>query len=265
MKNQTQDAELLPEKQSHYDPNAKTTALATREAQPLDVTRREPSVADMLQAVVERGITNENLQALEKLTDLYERMEEKKAERGFAAAFNALQAEMPVIVASSVIPNRGKYERFEDVMRQIGPLLNKHGFTVSFTMDFKENRVLETCHLTHVGGHTRTNTFAVRVSGKADSETQADCKAATTAKRNALLNALNIVIRQDCLNEEHDASMEGGNITQAQAEELERRVALTNSNREAFLKVAGATSYATIPEGKYAVLDGMLRRKESGR
>lgn len=258
--------ELLPaEKQPTYQPAGQ--ALATRESQAIDV-RRQPTVADMLQAVVERGITNENVAALEKLTDLYERMQARDAEKAFATAFNALQSEMPTIVASSVIPNRGKYERFEDVMRQIGPLLARHGFTVSFSMDFKENRVLEACHLTHVGGFTRTNSFAVRVSGKADSETQADCKAATTAKRNALCNALNIVIRQDCLNEEDDAGMEGDPndfVTKEQAGELEHRAKLTNSNIPAFLKCAGATKFSDIPANRYDELDRMLTRKEQGR
>lgn len=230
----------------------------------MPVARPEPSVASMLQTVIERGVTQENVSALEKLVSLYERMQDKDAEKQFAASFVALQSDMPTIVAKSVIPNRGKYERFEDLMEVIRPLLTKHGFVATFSMDFKDNRILETCHLTHVGGHSRQNTFAVRSGGKADSETQADCKAATTAKRNALCNALNIVIRQDCLNEEHDAAIEGGPISSEQAFELERRVMETESNKVAFLKFAGARSFAEISSGKYEVLSGFLARKERG-
>jgi hypothetical protein len=131
-------------------------------------------------------------------------------------------------------------------------------------MDFRDGRILETCQLKHVGGHSQSNSFAVRTR-KADSDTQADCMAATTAKRNALLNALNIVIRQDCLSDESDARNEGGFITQAQIDELSRRVAETNSDRAAFLKVAGAATFAEIASSKYSVLDGLLRRKEQGR
>lgn len=240
--------------------------LATAQAQPIRLRAGDPdsvNVACMLHAVIEKGVTAENVNALEKLVGLYERMQERDAEKAFAAAFVALQAEMPTIVASSVIPNRGKYERFEDLMEVVRPLLTKHGFVATFSMDFKENRILETCHLTHVSGHSRQNTFAVRASGKADSETQADCKAATTAKRNALCNALNIVIRQDCLNEENDPRSEGAPITGEQAFELERRVAETNSNREAFLKLAGAATFKEILSGKYPILDGLLKRKEA--
>jgi CRISPR/Cas system CSM-associated protein Csm2 small subunit len=237
-------------------PGEKAVSLAMRPA--------EPSVGLMLQAVIERGVTADNVEALGKLADLYERVQAREAEKAFAEAFVAFQADMPTIVAKSVIPNRGKYERFEDLMEVVGPLLTKHGFVATFSMDFKENRILETCHLTHIGGHSRSNSFAVRASGKADSETQADCKAATTAKRNALCNALNIVIRQDVLNEEHDASIEGGLITAEQADELDRRVAETNSNKVAFLKFAQAPTFKEIRSGMYPVLDDMLRKKERG-
>ena len=38
---------------------------------------------------------------------------------------------------------------------KIGPLLTKHGFTVSFSQDFKQNRILETCTLAHAAGRSR--------------------------------------------------------------------------------------------------------------
>lgn len=245
---------------------SKELELAPRESA-IEARTTAPTVADMLQTVIAKGVTGESVTALEKLVGLYERMQEKEAEKAFAAAFVSLQSEMPPIVATTVIPNRGKYEKFEDVMKVVGPILSKYGFTVSFSMDFKENRILETCHLKHVGGHSQSNSFAVRV-GKADTETQADCKAATTAKRNALLNALNIVIRQDCLTEENDASLEGdpfAKVTLAQAEELERRVHATNSHAAAFLKFAGAGTFADIAASKYAELDAMLKRKEKSK
>lgn len=217
--------------------------------------------ADMLRAVIEKGLTADSVGAMEKLCDLYERMENRNAVKEFSAAFNLLQGELPVIVAKSVIPNRGKYERFEDIMDVVGPLLTKHGFTVSFDMDFKENRVLVTCKLSHIGGHSIPNTFAVR-TGRADTETQADCKAATTAKRQAFMQALNIVIRQDALNSENDAAIEGGIITKDQAMELESRAQLVHMNIPDFLKLAGVTRFEDITAAKAEVLDGILQARE---
>lgn len=215
------------------------------------------SIEQVFQAVIEKQISPENITVMRELLSM-------AAEQKFASAFVALQSDLPTIVATSVIPNRGKYERFEDVMRQIQPSLSKHGFTVSFSQDFKENRIITTCHLKH-GTHTQSNSFAVRSGGKADSDCQADCKASTTAKRNALLQALNIVVRQDCLNEENDAAIEGdpnAKVTPEQASELEHRAQMTNSNIPAFLKFAGVSKFADIPANKYAELDAMLRRKE---
>ncbi len=221
---------------------------------------RDP-IATMLEAVVAGGVTSENVAAIEKLADLYERMQTKRSEQAFAASFSALQAELPVIVASTPIPNRGKYERFEDVMRVVSPLLAKHGFSISFSMDSKDGRVVETCHLRHVGGHSQSNSFAVRV-GRADTETQADCKAATTAKRNALLNALNIVIRQDAFtNEESDAAIEGEVIDSAKVQYLKEQVAETNSDAKKFLALAGVERFEDIRAGSYEVLVRALAAK----
>lgn len=234
-----------------------STELVKAEPQALAVAApQQITVAMAFQAVLERNISKENLEVAKQLLAM-------DAERQFAMAFVALQADLPEIVAESVIPNRGKYARFENVMHQIAPFLKKHGFTVSFSQQLEPGRVVETCYLTHAAGHTRSSSFAVRVGGKADSETQADTKASTTAKRKALQDALNIVIHQDCLNEESDASLEGTFITPEQAEELERRVSETSSDKARFLSVAGASCFKEIRSGKYEVLDSMLRKKES--
>ena len=220
-----------------------------------------PSVGAMLSAVIDKGVTAENVGALEKLVELYERMEQRNAEKQFAEAFVRLQGELPVIVAETVIANRGKYARFEDVMHQISPVLVRNGFTVSFSMDFRDGRILETCTLAHVGGHSRANSFAVR-TGKADSDTQADCKASTTAKRNSLLQALNIVIRQDCLQDEDDARFEGGTITREEAADLSDWVDATGSDRAKFLAFAGAKTFEEISTSRLAELQAFLKKKE---
>jgi hypothetical protein len=246
---------------------SKQLEIQTREEMPMAA----PSPAQMMQQMIKSGVTAENVAAFKELAELSWRFEERDAKRQFAAAFVRLQKKLPVIVASSVIPNRGKYERFEDVMKVVGPLLAEEGFSVSFSQEQNENRITATCHLMHEAGETHTNPFTVRVGGRADSETQADCKASTTAKRNALLQALNIVIRQDCLQSEDDPRNEGGFITEEQAEELQRRVAETESNELAFLKFCGVsaiagkpslTHYKSIGSNRYDAADEMLRRKE---
>jgi hypothetical protein len=222
----------------------------------------EPSVALMLKSALDQGITKDNADALGKMMELYERMQDRSAEQQFNSAFNKLQGELPVIIASSLIPNRGKYERFEDVMRQIQPALSSNGFSVSFSQSFADGRIIETCKLKHTAGHSESNSFGVRLGGKADSETQADCKASTTAKRNALLNALNIVIRQDVMQSEDDPHNESGTpVTQAQADQLRELCDDSNSDRKKFLAYAAADEFEKIQAHRFIELSEILTKR----
>lgn len=244
-------------------------ALQRVESGPVDMVRQTPSVADMLQAVIQGGVTEQNVGAVAQMVQLYERMQALDAEKQFAAAFVALQAEMPKVQATRPVPNRDgsvryKFAPFEDIMNQVGPILQRHGFTVSFSSDFKDGakdgRLLQTCTLQHVGGHKRSNTFSVRVGQgpPGSTDTQADGAANTYAKRFALCDALNIVIAHL----DSDARIEGGSITKEQADELERRVHETNSDVAAFLRFAGANTFAEIAAVKYDILDQFLTKKE---
>lgn len=222
------------------------------------------SPVDMLQAVIEKGVTQENVAAVGELAKLCEHMEKRDAEKQFASAFVSLQSEMPKVKATKAIPSndgsvRSRFAPYEEIMEQVSPLLQRHGFTITFSTDFKEGRIIKTCTLQHVGGHSRSNQFAVRIGSGPPraSEAQADGAASTYAKRFALCDALNIVVDVDS-----DAAAEGDFITLAQADELEHRVGMTNSNRDAFLRFAGANSYREIRTAKLSILDEFLKKKE---
>ena len=251
----------------------KTTAgeadgkLELQRVEPLPVAQQQPSVGAMLQAVIDKGVSEANIGAVEKLVALYERMQERDAEREFARAFNALQADMPKIVAKTVVPNndgtaRYKFAAYEDIMEQVRPYLQRNGFTVTFSQRFTEStpqRLVAICTLQHVGGHSKSNEFAVRIgSGPPKAtETQADGAAGTYAKRFALCNALNIVIEKDS-----DARLEGAAISPEQAADLEKRVHELGMPVDVFLKFCnGAKSFAEIPEASYQPALDLLASK----
>lgn len=214
------------------------------------------TIRQAFDAAATKQLDEKSLAVMEKLLAM-------DAERRFTLAFAALQKEIPPITATTVIQNRGKYEKFEDIMKVVGPILTRHGFTMSFSNDYKDGRVIETCHLSF-GGHTRSNAFGVRV-GRGDDDTQKDLKAATTAKRLALCNALNIVIRQDMQTTESDVSIEGdpnAKVTQKQADELYDRAKLVNADIPALLKYAKVAKFSEIPARLYTELDQLLSRKE---
>lgn len=206
-----------------------------------------------------------DIDKMERLLAMAERMEGRSAIKAFNGSFAKMQSELPIIVAESVIPNRGKYARFEDVMRQIQPSLSANGFSVSFEQFADDLRIKVTCNLRHIGGHSQSTSFSVRLGGKADSDTQADCKASTTAKRNALLQALNIVIRQDVFQDEDDQRNEGAPITQRQADELRELCDAAKSDRKKFLDYAGASNFEEIMDSRLEELTALLRKRIATR
>lgn len=235
---------------------SKDKQLATIEA---------PSPAVMMQTIIEKGITAENVSAFEGLLKLQERMEDRQSEKEFAAAFVELQSSMGKVEARKAVPGSGNtiryyYAPFEDIMAQVKPLLQANGFAVSFDSKRDEGMITEICTLMHRGGHSRSNNFAVRIGKGPPSatESQADGSASTYAKRYALCNALNIVIG----GMDDDARTIGESITEAQAIELRDRVANCHADEAAFLKFAGAANYESIPATKFDALDSMLRQKE---
>jgi len=226
--------------------------------------RREPAVADMLQAVIEKGVTAENINAVKEIVALYERMEDRKSARSASQALREMQAEAKQIVAMQAVPGRNnevryRYAKYEQIMQQAQPLLTKYGFSVRFSQRLEADRETVSCILTHDDGHAFTNEFTVRIGSgpPGATSTQADSSAGTVAQREAFCDALNIVRRQD-----DDARMIGNKVTQEQSDELERRVAETNSDRIAFLKLAGSETFKDIAATKYEILDALLAKKE---
>ena len=244
----------------------------SKETQQLEIVPREPQPVAVSQPQ-SQGITIESAfhaaatKALDKDSlDVMKQLLAMDAERKFNMAFVKMQSEIPTIVAHTEVKNRGRYEKFEDIMRVIQPILVRNGFSVSFSQEAPGDRLVSTCLLMHIGGHSRPTSFAVRGGMQSDNLTQADCKSSTVAKRNALCNALNIVIQKDVFaDEENDASLIGDPnhfVSLEVAESLEHRCQMTNSNIPAFLKFANATSFKTIPANKFDALDTMLKRKE---
>ena len=237
------------------------------------IPKPEPSVALMLQKVIDKGITAENVQALDSLVGLYDRMQSKQAEKEFSQAFSELQAELPDIAAIKPVYAKDgtvkyHYAPYEEILDKVRPFLKKHGFSISFNTDTKDGRITSICTLRHISGHSQTNQFGVRIgSGPPHAtEPQADTSAKNMAKRGALSDALNIVVDHD-----DDARMIGKPIGNALALDLYNRVKETKSDERAFLKFAGIdignrepdqSDYALITDERFDALDEILRRKE---
>lgn len=224
-------------------------------------------VGVMLQTVITQGVTADNVAAIKDMVGLYERMQDRDAEKQFAAAFVKLQGDMPQITATKAVPgNDGSiryfFAPFEEIMAKMRPHLLANGFTVSFSQEVDERRVTEICTVTHIGGHSRSNKFSARISAPPKcSEAQADGATATYAKRFAFCNAFNITIDVDNDGRDDARATGGDPITFDQAQFLREQVRDTGSNEAAFLRYAGAARYEEIDASRYSALAAELARK----
>ncbi len=254
-------------------PQMQLVEARKRKRQTPTVHNGEPSVAMMLNGLIEsvqKGETTpQTVEVLKGMMDLYERTEEKKAEKDFSTAFSKLQSKTKRIQATHPVPAKDgtikyKVAKFQEVWNEVEPYLFENGFTASFAQRYEDGlplRVTTIFILQHTeSGHKKETPFTVRVGNGPPGcvDYQADGAASSYAKMRAVCSALNIIIESG----EDDAKIIGTPIGKALAEDLEARVKACGADSEAFLKYAGANSFAEISDERWPMLDELLKRKE---
>lgn len=255
-----------------------TTELAKTGTQHELAHHEPPNVGQMLMMMMEKGITQESTGAVRELVQMRREIEADEAKKAYNRAFVALQSEIPRVEATKEVPNkdgtlRYTFAPFEGIMRQVSPLLQKHGFAVSFSTRMEGPRVVAIGELMHVCGHSTKHEFGARLGSgpPGSSEAQGDGAASTYAKRFCLCNMLNIIVAGI----DNDARAEGSTITPDQAEDLYQRVAAMKIDMQKFMKWAGgrgpesgaflAHHFESIPSTRYEQVNSELMRKEAAR
>lgn len=105
-----------------------------------------------------------DVEKLERLIALQERMLAHDAKAAFDAAFAQMQLEIPEIDERGQIIVKGQlqstYALNEDIQAALRPILHKHGFGLGFETEWPDDRtILITGVLTHRYGHTRRSRF----------------------------------------------------------------------------------------------------------
>lgn len=127
-----------------------------------NVVRAEPieSSATAIIQVIERAASNPDvdIDKMERLLQMQERILSRTAEAAYNTALAQMQNELPVIDENGIIRNKSggvqsHYAEFEDINEVCKPILQRHGFAISFRTKFKDGEVIVTGVLTHEQGH----------------------------------------------------------------------------------------------------------------
>jgi len=95
------------------------------------------SVINMIERVAMNP--DADLEKLERMIDMQERIMMRESKQAFDAAFSVMQSELPEIEKAAAIKHGNKpiakYARFEDINEAIRPVLKDHGFAVRFNIE----------------------------------------------------------------------------------------------------------------------------------
>lgn len=151
------------------------------------------SLIPMIDKLVERP--EFDVEKLERLLDMQERIMNRTAMEQFNAAMAQMQDEMPSIEERGKAHNT-MYATFEDINDVAKPIMKRHGFAVSFRVKNIQGGIEVTGVLMHKGGHREetTMTLPLDTSGSKNA-VQAVGSSVSYGKRYVMSALLNITTR----------------------------------------------------------------------
>jgi hypothetical protein len=241
-------------------------AVVERREQPAAVTSEAS-----LMAVIQRAATDPNtdVDKMERLLAMVERVKAHDAEKEFATALNRVQKGVGTIGADASNPQtRSKYASYEKLDRVLRPLYTAEGFSLQFGTTATESPdvVRVTCTVTHSGGHSRTVSIDMPSDGKGAkggdvmTKTHATGSAISYGMRYLLKMIFNVAVGEH----DDDGNSGGGTvyISAQQAADLEAKASEVGADLPKFLKYMGAESFALIPAAHHQKALAALKAKE---
>jgi hypothetical protein len=154
--------------------------------------------AEGLALVIERLSANPNVDVdkLERIILLQERINQHEAKAAFDAAFSRMQADLPVI-AERGKTDKAKYATLEDIVEAVRPVLAVHQFALSHRTEWPDPAHVKIVGiLAHAQGHEKTSEFlTVADTSGSKNAIQALGSALSYGRRYTTLDLLNIVSR----------------------------------------------------------------------
>lgn len=150
-------------------------APVERTAQPMTTRQAAvPAMAADSSALTQAIITaahdpNVNIEKMERLLSMHERIADKDAEQRFVSAMVKAQGGIGRVAADAVNPQtRSRYATYAQLDRHLRPIYTAHGFSLSFNAgtDAPDGHVRVLCYVSHSAGHTRTYQCDIPSDGK---------------------------------------------------------------------------------------------------
>jgi hypothetical protein len=188
-----------------------------------------------------------DMEKLERLMALQERMEAKSALEAFNASFAEMQCEMPSVEKRTENTHTKKmYADLDDINYAVRPVMAKFGFGVSFKIVNQANGVSITGILMHKAGHREETTMILPLdTGAGRSAVQSVGSTTTYGKRYVMCALLNITSGDDNDNDGYIETKEKL-VTKAQAEQIQALlIKCSTTAQERFAELYGEPANIT--------------------
>jgi hypothetical protein len=232
---------------------------------PTQVAQPEGSA---LISMIERAARDPSvdIDKMERLFQMHERMTATAARVAYDAAFAAMQPELPEIDKRGkiIIKEKGTekviqstpYALWDDTNKLIKPILAKHGFGLSFRITQTEAKITTRAVLSHCGGHREETEFSASIDNTGSkNNVQGWGSSFSYGKRYTGTAILNITTK----GEDDDGKAAGAGLISAdQAEELAKLITATKTDIQAVLEFHKVESLSDMTAADYRTAKAKL-------
>lgn len=221
----------------------------------------QPSQQDTnIMAVISRAAADPScdIDKMERLLQMHERMQDKAAAAEFNAAMARMQCEMPTVFEGATNTHtKNTYATLDDINRAVKSVMQAHGFAVTFKVVHVAAGVSVTGILMHSAGHREETTLLLPIdTGPGRSTVQAVGSSVTYGKRYVMCALLNITTG-DAVDDDGAGAKPAPVVTELQAKKiialLDKCSSKTNSG---FTKKYG--SVEQVPKAEFdSVIAGL--------
>lgn len=203
-----------------------------------------------------------DIDKMERLMAMHERMQARDAEAQFNAAMAAMQSDIPSIAERGAIvvngQKRSDYATFEDINDVIKPIMQAHGFAITFKVENTPGGLSVTGILMHRAGHRESTTMMLPLdTSGSKNAVQAVGSSTSYGKRYVMSALLNLTTRGE--DDDGHAAVPTANVTNVQAAGINALLdRCTQKTRDWFTGEYGTAE--CVPKGRHDLLVAQLNK-----
>ena len=160
----------------------------------------QQSESAAIMSVIERVAMSPDadINKLEKMLEMQERVLDRNAKQAFTADLSSMQEFLPRVIEHGEGHNKAKFAKLEDINDAIRPVLHKFGFAVTFRVKHESSLVWITTVLSHKQGHSEETSIPLPLDNSGSKNAvQAVGASISYGKRYGICAMLNISTGDD--------------------------------------------------------------------